>query len=57
MFTMQGFHNWLTSTTKASNDYRERLTRLARLDRDQILRATADLTWVIWDAGEAASAR
>ena len=54
MFNMQVFHKWLTSTTKASNDYRDRLTRLARLDRDQILRATASLTWYIWNAGEAA---
>ncbi len=54
MFNMQVFHKWLTSTAKASNDYRDRLTRLARLDRGQILRATADLTWVIWNAGEAA---
>ena len=56
MFNMQVFHKWLTSTTKASNDYRDRLTRLARLDRDQILRATGDLTWVIWNTGEATSA-
>ena len=55
MFNMQVFHKWLTSTAKASNDYRDRLARLARLDRGQILRATADLTWVIWNAGEVTS--
>jgi len=48
MFTMQGFQKWLTSATEASNDYRDYLARLARLNRDQILRATDDLTWVIW---------
>mgnify|MGYP001573949205 FL=1 len=53
MFTMQGFQKWLTSATEASNDYRD---YLARLNRDQILRATDDLTWVIWNASESISA-
>ena len=53
MFTMQVFHKWLSSTAKAPNDYRLRLARLARLTRGQILRATGELTWVIWHDAKA----
>jgi hypothetical protein len=47
---MQAFHNWLTSTASHPNLHQDRLLRLTRVSRAQILKITSDLTWYIWYA-------
>jgi len=48
MSNMQAFHQWLSSTVKAQNDYQRRLRQLTRASRIQIVNAQGDLTWAIW---------
>ena len=50
---MQAFHKWLS--VKPSQLYQRRLVGLTRISRTQVLDATSELTWLIWNA-EATSA-
>jgi len=53
MFNMQDFHRWLFLTEATTGGYQRRLVNLARLGREQLLRASAGLGWEIWHAPEA----
>jgi hypothetical protein len=48
MFTMQAFHNWLSSTTETPNTYRHSLAKLTQISRKQVANIASDLTWYIW---------
>lgn len=54
MFNMQAFHQWLSSTADTPSGYQRRLMSLARLGREQLLRASSNLGWEIWHAPKAA---
>lgn len=53
MFNMRDFHRWLFLTEATTGGYQRRLVNLARLGREQLLRASAGLGWEIWHAPEA----
>lgn len=56
MSNMQAFQEWLSATAGARNAYQHRLVRLTQVSRAQILNATGELTWFIWDAEQTATA-
>ena len=45
---MQAFYNRLS--VKPSKSHQRRLTNLTRVSRAQILDATSELTWLIWNS-------
>jgi len=50
---MQTFYKRLT--IKPSRAHQRRLANMTRVSRSQILDATSELTWLIWDAEAAPS--
>jgi len=57
MFTMQVFHEWLSSAAVKSNAYQRLLVRLTQASRIQILNYTSAVQWYIWSADKAANAQ
>jgi len=53
MSDMQVFYERITASARTMNDRLRQLARLMRLHREQVLQATRELTWFIWNAPEA----
>jgi hypothetical protein len=57
MSNMQAFHQWLfSSAAQKPGAYQRRLASLTRISRPQILNIASDMTWVIWETDQPASA-
>jgi hypothetical protein len=55
MLSMQDFHEWLSSGTKADEAYRRNLALLSRASLTKILNVRADLGdlgWHIWEVSK-----
>ena len=48
MFTMQAFHNWLSSPAETANTYKRSLAKLTQISLKQVTNIASNLTWYIW---------